>query len=214
LLEIVAMFGPELFLSADPEDAGTRITLERAVETLLSIFDRTLLFPEKQSFALILQRQRLEREITQTTMAHPTLGVLLCLFNSAPLGPELLPRALAEQGALTDAVMDFWLHPWEQQMADGPTSPQTRPWLDSLPEFVAAVARAKEERVAQEKKGLKRVDSLEVCPICYADAMDTRFQPCGHTSCADCITRHLLNSKRCFFCNAEIESTGKLMAEH
>eukprot|EP00741_Cyanophora_paradoxa_P016509 tig00020927_g15940.t1 len=43
-----------------------------------------------------------------------------------------------------------------------------------------------------------------VCSICYASPEDTSFEPCGHRSCHRCIQRHLLNAKRCFFCNAEI----------
>ncbi|KAG0470148.1 hypothetical protein HPP92_016848 [Vanilla planifolia] len=55
------------------------------------------------------------------------------------------------------------------------------------------------------------VESLRVeaeddtcCCICYASESDTQFEPCHHQSCLGCITRHLLNSRRCFFCNATV----------
>lgn len=42
------------------------------------------------------------------------------------------------------------------------------------------------------------------CCICYACDADTKFVPCSHNSCFGCISRHLLNCRRCFFCNATV----------
>ncbi|XAR73305.1 hypothetical protein NMG60_11007226 [Bertholletia excelsa] len=50
-----------------------------------------------------------------------------------------------------------------------------------------------------------------MCCICYACEVDARFVPCSHLSCFGCISRHLLNCERCFFCNAavvEVVRTG------
>ncbi|XP_021736630.1 E3 ubiquitin-protein ligase RKP-like [Chenopodium quinoa] len=41
-----------------------------------------------------------------------------------------------------------------------------------------------------------------MCCICYTSVADAQFVPCLHQSCYGCITRHLLNCQRCFFCNA------------
>ncbi|XP_010681095.2 E3 ubiquitin-protein ligase RKP [Beta vulgaris subsp. vulgaris] len=41
-----------------------------------------------------------------------------------------------------------------------------------------------------------------ICCICYTCEADAQFIPCLHKSCYGCITRHLLNCQRCFFCNA------------
>lgn len=43
-----------------------------------------------------------------------------------------------------------------------------------------------------------------MCCICYACEADAQFVPCSHTSCFGCITRHLLNCQRCFFCNVTV----------
>ena len=43
-----------------------------------------------------------------------------------------------------------------------------------------------------------------MCCICYACEADAQFAPCSHRSCYGCITRHLLNCQRCFFCNATV----------
>lgn len=42
------------------------------------------------------------------------------------------------------------------------------------------------------------------CCICYTCEADAQFAPCSHRSCYGCITRHLLNCHRCFFCNATV----------
>eukprot|EP00252_Welwitschia_mirabilis_P001548 TRINITY_DN11422_c0_g1_i1.p1 TRINITY_DN11422_c0_g1~~TRINITY_DN11422_c0_g1_i1.p1 ORF type:complete len:749 (-),score=140.82 TRINITY_DN11422_c0_g1_i1:63-2258(-) len=44
----------------------------------------------------------------------------------------------------------------------------------------------------------------EICCICYASKIDTMFVPCNHRSCLQCISRHLLNNQRCFFCNSVV----------
>lgn len=69
-------------------------------------------------------------------------------------------------------------------------------------------------------------DEGELCPICYADVrstlvsfidrsnlhkvvvqvINTTFLPCRHQSCKRCIQRHMLQSKTCFFCKADITS--------
>ncbi len=71
----------------------------------------------------------------------------------------------------------------------------------------------------------------ELCPICYADVhipllpsprlaeqpvltlspirhqvINTTFLPCKHQSCKRCIQRHMLQSKTCFFCKADVAS--------
>lgn len=59
----------------------------------------------------------------------------------------------------------------------------------------------------------KKIEGLECgendaddgkCCICYASEADAQFIPCSHGSCYVCITRHLLNCQRCFFCNATV----------
>lgn len=43
-----------------------------------------------------------------------------------------------------------------------------------------------------------------ICCICYSSKADAHFLPCSHVSCFGCISRHLLNCQRCFFCNATV----------
>jgi Kip1 ubiquitination-promoting complex protein 1 len=52
-------------------------------------------------------------------------------------------------------------------------------------------------------------DDDHTCCICYNCDSDATFQPCHHRSCFGCISRHLLNNQRCFFCNAVVTSVTR-----
>lgn len=134
------------------------------------------------------------------------MGTLLSLFGAAP---ETVSVALAEHQTLNDTVLGY-LQAKEWTVVASDASLHTLKVLSAVPHFLSAVSAAYEKKKKTESSGMGRVSSAELCSICYAAAMDTRFDPCGHTSCADCIQRHLLNSKRCFFCNADITGTTKM----
>ena len=51
------------------------------------------------------------------------------------------------------------------------------------------------------------------CCICYACNADAIFEPCHHKSCYGCITRHLLNSPRCFFCNTAVTEVMRVYSK-
>ncbi|KAK6150490.1 hypothetical protein DH2020_015422 [Rehmannia glutinosa] len=53
-----------------------------------------------------------------------------------------------------------------------------------------------------------------ICCICYTNKADARFSPCSHISCYNCISRHLLNCQRCFFCNATVADVDRLKDEN
>ncbi|KAI3431099.1 uncharacterized protein J3R85_008020 [Psidium guajava] len=50
----------------------------------------------------------------------------------------------------------------------------------------------------------------EMCCICYESVANARLVPCRHKSCYGCITRHLLNCQRCFFCKASISEVVQI----
>lgn len=65
--------------------------------------------------------------------------------------------------------------------------------------LICRIESHESERIGCEGEGDDRT-----CCICYACEADTRFVPCSHISCFGCISRHLLNCQRCFFCNATV----------
>jgi len=52
-------------------------------------------------------------------------------------------------------------------------------------------AAAIEAMSPQERKeqGVVEAKEVQTCTICYQEELDTRFSPCGHTSCKRCISR-------------------------
>ena len=49
-----------------------------------------------------------------------------------------------------------------------------------------------------------------MCCICYSYEVDALIAPCLHRSCYGCITRHLLNCQRCFFCNTTVTDVSRI----
>jgi Kip1 ubiquitination-promoting complex protein 1 len=73
----------------------------------------------------------------------------------------------------------------------------------------AAHSAAEAAEAEAEGKGPTEPEE-ELCSICYASPLDTTLLPCKHQSCRRCINRQMLNSARCFFCNATVEELATL----
>eukprot|EP00997_Jenningsia_sp_PLL12_P010875 NODE_8258_length_418_cov_3.355014_g7390_i0.p2 GENE.NODE_8258_length_418_cov_3.355014_g7390_i0~~NODE_8258_length_418_cov_3.355014_g7390_i0.p2 ORF type:complete len:115 (+),score=40.24 NODE_8258_length_418_cov_3.355014_g7390_i0:28-345(+) len=83
------------------------------------------------------------------------------------------------------------------------------------PQLLDLLQRAHQSRSRKNSQVDSEEDDETLCPICCTSPPDAEFVPCGHTSCMACVDRHLLNSRRCFFCNAEInEVQRRSSAEH
>ncbi|KAL5555872.1 hypothetical protein UlMin_038108 [Ulmus minor] len=77
--------------------------------------------------------------------------------------------------------------------------------LLQLENFMTLLISLSESPEVDEKcYGEETDEDDNICCICYACEADARFAPCSHHSCYGCITRHLLNCHRCFFCNATV----------
>ncbi|RWW67437.1 hypothetical protein BHE74_00025119, partial [Ensete ventricosum] len=83
--------------------------------------------------------------------------------------------------------------------------------LAKLDEFSSNL-RSRTEAIKRTESCVRTGDEEgeDFCCICYACNSDAMFEPCHHKSCHGCITRHLLNGQRCFFCNAVVTSVVKL----
>eukprot|EP01134_Creolimax_fragrantissima_P002469 CFRG2469T1 len=80
---------------------------------------------------------------------------------------------------------------------------------EKLSTFLADLASAHASKVNTNGENVGAEDDDEdanTCSICYTFPLNTTFLPCRHQSCQQCITRHLLNSRACFFCKDEIET--------
>ncbi|GAB4847671.1 hypothetical protein Ancab_026733 [Ancistrocladus abbreviatus] len=77
--------------------------------------------------------------------------------------------------------------------------------LKQLEEFSSLLmSRMGSEELKRSGIGQELDVDDSTCCICYICKADAQFIPCLHKSCFGCITRHLLNCERCFFCNATV----------
>ncbi|KOB72541.1 putative ubiquitin ligase [Operophtera brumata] len=82
--------------------------------------------------------------------------------------------------------------------------------VDELKALEVVIEKLRVAQGAAKSPGSSGAQSDMLCTICYARPADTAFNPCGHHSCRACIMQHLLNSKQCFFCKAEIDSVREI----
>jgi len=122
-------------------------------------------------------------------------------LNVFPADPSL--QLLSKLVAVTsdmEAKRKAWLEESKRSLEGGP-APGSQADED-VHELGGSFAKIAVEGGGKSKPGEEEDDNL--CPICCAQVMNARFDPCGHTSCLRCITRNLLNSDRCFYCNAQV----------
>ena len=66
--------------------------------------------------------------------------------------------------------------------------------MDEITILYSAEKLRRNSSVGGEKEEVKEEDYAEtLCSICYNVDMDSKYVPCGHTSCSKCIKVHLLN---------------------
>lgn len=86
--------------------------------------------------------------------------------------------------------------------------------LGQLENFVSIlISRTESQVVDNMGYGGETEEDDNTCCICYTGEADARFVPCSHISCSGCITRHLLNCRRCFFCNAIVTEVVSITNE-
>ena len=76
--------------------------------------------------------------------------------------------------------------------------------IDGWEEAAANAFTALKDADSRSQREMLLRSGQEECPICYSNPVNTTFIPCNHRSCNECIERHLLNNKQCFFCKADI----------
>nr|CAB3455025.1 unnamed protein product [Digitaria exilis] len=81
--------------------------------------------------------------------------------------------------------------------------------LEEFSHYFRRITMAVDDEEDRSKK-MGDEEEDDTCCICYNCDSDATFQPCHHRSCFGCISRHLLNSQRCFFCNAVVTSITRI----
>ncbi|WOL11534.1 hypothetical protein Cni_G20297 [Canna indica] len=207
ILEFCTREIPQAFL------LGPDMNLRRLTELIIFILNHIISASDAEFFDMSVRRSSQYQEKTNRTMIlAPLVGIITSLMDA---------HLDSEQKVLNDVVGVFVSmdcpatvsqcllgYNWSNVLR-GDTSLAK---LSKLEEF-SSILRSRTVAVEQRAESSVRTgdeDEDNCCCICYACDSDAMFEPCHHMSCHGCITRHLLNGQRCFFCNAVVTSVLKL----
>eukprot|EP01062_Namystynia_karyoxenos_P052117 TRINITY_DN4141_c0_g1_i2.p1 TRINITY_DN4141_c0_g1~~TRINITY_DN4141_c0_g1_i2.p1 ORF type:complete len:1299 (+),score=418.45 TRINITY_DN4141_c0_g1_i2:80-3976(+) len=206
-----------------------RTNLRVLAELLLHMLRHYLRGPGAAELERLHAVRRTAARSSRVRLLAPVAGIIVSLLwgwddpgDSLPPEPAAPPdpacpllRYLAstqeewEPELFTGLATLDWAQLRGDGAAPGPDGVRKLAYLQS-DDFAAAIADAhtawQAARVpTRRNSGVSAADD-SLCPICVVAETDAVFVPCGHESCTECIQRHLLNSRRCFFCNAQVKS--------
>eukprot|EP00262_Sarcandra_glabra_P006517 TRINITY_DN18852_c0_g1_i1.p1 TRINITY_DN18852_c0_g1~~TRINITY_DN18852_c0_g1_i1.p1 ORF type:complete len:1277 (+),score=188.71 TRINITY_DN18852_c0_g1_i1:281-4111(+) len=200
VLEFCTREIPQVFL------LGPETNLRRLSELIVFVLNHITSAADAEFFDLSLRRhgQSLEK-INRAMILAPLVGIILNLVDSSSV-PEKVEQndvigvfASMDCPAIVHYGFQYLLnYNWGGVLRGDPSLAR----LSQLEKFASSL-RSRTE--AGDKSGFNKGTKEEeesYCCICYSRETDSHFEPCRHKSCFGCISRHLLNSQRCFFCNA------------
>ncbi|XP_058184868.1 E3 ubiquitin-protein ligase RKP isoform X1 [Rhododendron vialii] len=210
VLEFCTREIPQAFLS------GADTNLRRLTEFIVFILSQVNSSDDPEFFELSLRRHGQSPErVNRGMILAPLAGMILNLMDAST------ETECSEQNDVVgvfasmdcpDTVLCGFQCLLEYNWAGSFRGDAYAIKLRQLEQLSALLIRRTESRQIERVKYEGDVDFNDSeCCICYACEADAQFIPCSHTSCFGCISRHLLNCERCFFCNAtvlEVVRTG------
>ncbi|KAM3016151.1 hypothetical protein FF2_000205 [Malus domestica] len=200
LLEFCTHAIPQAFLS------GAETNLRRLMELVVFILNHITSAEDAEFFDLSLRRhgQSVEK-INRGMILAPLVGIILNLLNASEhmecREHNDVVSIFASMGCLDSFHCRFQYlvdYNWDGTCRGDAYLVK----LAQLENFLSLLSQSQSQENAI-CRGEKDGDD-GMCCICYAREADAQFSPCSHRSCYGCITRHLLNCHRCFFCNATV----------
>ncbi|CAM6100145.1 unnamed protein product [Calypogeia fissa] len=204
---------------------GAEMNLVRLCELIIFVLNHTTSSSDAQIFDSALRHGASLDKCNRSMILAPIVGIVLNLSAATASPNHGLVYDIAHVIANVDysplVISNFQYlldYNWAASFKGDPSVrrlPELKSFVKRLKiEIEIARKAAREEEIFQsgaEADGDETADTDtagdekgEICSICYACEVDTIFVPCKHQSCLRCITRHLLNNQRCFFCNATI----------
>ncbi|GKV25291.1 hypothetical protein SLEP1_g34750 [Rubroshorea leprosula] len=203
VLEFCTREIPQAFL------AGSDTNLRRLTELIIFILNHTTSAADAEFFDLSLRRHGQSSEkVNRGMILAPLVGIIVNLLDA---------RLEGECKGQNDVIGVFasmdcpdTVHYGFQYLLDYNWAASFRgdaylAELMQLKNFSSLLISRMESRGTARILCEEETDADDsMCCVCYACEADARFTPCSHKSCYGCITRHLLNCQRCFFCNATV----------
>ncbi|XP_072948372.1 E3 ubiquitin-protein ligase RNF123-like [Epargyreus clarus] len=215
-LEMALCLAPEILTKSEASDNQNDLLLGRTCQILMAVISRVCV----RGGGGAGFRRLVTRGLPDTDRVHyyvalaPVAGCLIGMLDpklsadhltkvTTSLVTEPLFRADGLEfmiGKEKDALFSFYKYPDDVTLEE----------LKALVVVVDRLKAARDDIIRNRSPGSSGGQSDLLCTICYARPADTAFTPCGHHSCRPCIMQHLLNSKQCFFCKAEIDSVREI----
>ncbi|MBA0869991.1 hypothetical protein Goshw_006199 [Gossypium schwendimanii] len=202
LLEFCTHEIPQAFLS------GPDTNLRRLTELIVFILNYITSASDVEFFDLSLRRhgQSLEK-VNRGMILAPLVGIIVNLLDASTDSKFKEHNDIV--GVFANMDCPETMHYGLQYMLEYNWATSFRgeayvPKLCRLENFLALlISHTDSKKIEGLECGENDADD-GMCCICYASEADAQFIPCSHSSCYVCITRHLLNCQRCFFCNATV----------
>ncbi|XP_057296522.1 E3 ubiquitin-protein ligase RNF123-like [Hydractinia symbiolongicarpus] len=204
VLEMVSSIVPEVF--TDWSRSSAELTLTRLFQAVIQILNRVTASYKLFETLSRLHATDIERQDRYAVLAA-VAGVLVTLLQRANTERRqfAVSKLLEEPSFQLESVAFLAGNPVEIGATNSTTpmfsfkkfkevSQEECNEIEKLLQFLS------EEHTAIKMKKQESIDAEVLCTICYALPQSVSFVPCGHSSCRSCITRHLMNSKDCFFC--------------
>ncbi|KAL6657002.1 hypothetical protein ACP70R_004782 [Stipagrostis hirtigluma subsp. patula] len=195
---------------------GPDMNLRRLIELIVFILNHIVSAADAEFFDMTLRRSGQHHEKTNRTMIlAPLVGIILNLMEcSSTSGHRELNDVIAVfasmdcPGTIHFGLQYLLSYNWSNVLL-GDASLAKLAQLEEFSHYFQHITKSVD---SEEQHGLSARDKEEdnTCCICYSCDSDATFQPCHHRSCFGCISRHLLNSQRCFFCNAVVTSVTRM----
>ncbi|KAM7523681.1 hypothetical protein LguiA_013583 [Lonicera macranthoides] len=210
VLEFCTREIPQAFLS------GADTNMRRLIELIVFILNHLTSVADPEFFDLTLRRPGQPSEkVNRGMILAPLAGIILNLLDANAVNDcreknDML-GVFASMDCL-DTVLCGFQYLLDYNWAGSFSGDAYLAKLKELEEFsTLLISRATESR-AVTRIGFEAETGGDdsVCCICYARDADAKFVPCSHISCFGCISRHLLNCHRCFFCNATVVQVDQI----
>ncbi|XP_045505576.1 E3 ubiquitin-protein ligase RNF123-like [Colias croceus] len=214
-LEMTMCLAPTLVTKSEASDNQNELLLGRTCQILMAVISRVCIRGGGSAgFSRLVARGLPDTDRVHYYVAlAPVAGCIVRLLDSKLPADHLnkVASSLVSEPLFRLDGLEFMLSKDDKHFSfykypDDVTTEE----LKALNSAIERLRLARDNLIKSKSPGSSGTQSDLLCTICYARPADTAFMPCGHHSCRACIMQHLLNSKQCFFCKADIDTVREI----
>ncbi|KAL2521490.1 E3 ubiquitin-protein ligase [Forsythia ovata] len=188
---------------------GTDTNLRRLTELIVFILNHLISAADPELFDLTLRRPgQFTEKVNRGMILAPLAGIVLNLLDASrerDCGQQNDIVAIFASMDCADTILCGFQYLLEYDWAGSFRGDDHLGKLTQLEKFSSLLICQAELQEVEKRICQGESDADDgICCICYACEANAEFVPCSHVSCYGCISRHLLNCQRCFFCNATV----------